>query len=99
MKLSEVAKKPTLIKMILDDEATVQEFGEPLEFYTWDRQPMDMFMKLSSVDSNNQKAIIEAVKDLVMDEEGNKVIDNDNVLPTTIMLRVMTKVVESLGKL
>ena len=99
MKLSEVAKKPTLIKMTLDDDETVREFGEPLEFYTWDRQPMDMFMKLSSVDADNQQAIIDAVKDLVMDENGKKILDGEDVLPTPVMLRVMTKVVESLGKL
>jgi len=99
MKLSEVAKKPTLIKMTLDDDETVREFGEPLEFYTWDRQPMDMFMKLSSVDADNQQAIIDAVKDLVMDENGKKILGGEDVLPTPVMLRVMTKVVESLGKL
>lgn len=99
MKLSEVAKKPTLIKMSLDDDETVKEFGEPLEFWTWDRQPMDVFMKLSSVDATNQQAIITAVKDLVMDEQGNKILNSDEVLPTPVMLRVMTKVVESLGKL
>lgn len=98
MKLAQIAKKPTLTVMTLDDEETVKEFGEPLEFYTWDRQPMDMFLRLSTVDPNNQSAIISAVKELVMDEKGNKVLDGDEVLPTHIMLRVMTKVVEGLGK-
>lgn len=98
MKLAQIAKKPQLTLMSLDDEETVKEFGEPLEFYTWDRQPMDMFLRLSTVDPNNQSAIISAVKELVMDDKGNKVLDGEEVLPTHIMLRVMTKVVEGLGK-
>jgi hypothetical protein len=98
MKLAQIAKKPQLALMSLDDEETVKEFGEPLEFYTWDRQPMDIFLKLSTVDPTNQGAIISAVKELVMDEKGNKILEGEDVLPTNVMLRVMTKVVEGLGK-
>lgn len=98
MKLAEIAKKPQLALMTLDDAETVKEFGEPLEFYTWDRQPMDIFLKLSTVDPGNQGAIISAVKELVMDEKGNKILEGEDVLPTNVMLRVMTKVVEGLGK-
>jgi hypothetical protein len=98
MKLAQIAKKPQLALMSLDDEETVKEFGEPLEFYTWDRQPMDIFLKLSTVDPSNQGAIISAVKELVMDDKGNKILEGEDVLPTNVMLRVMTKVVEGLGK-
>lgn len=98
MKLSQIAKKPQLTLISLDDEEIVKEFGEPLEFYTWDRQPMDVFLKLSTVDSNNQSAIISAVRDLVMDEKGNKILEGEDVLPTAVMLKVMSRVVEGLGK-
>ncbi|CAB4137120.1 hypothetical protein UFOVP322_13 [uncultured Caudovirales phage] len=98
MKLSQIAKKPQLIKVSIDDEDIVKEFGEPLEFYTWDRQPMDIFLKLSSVDTGNQSAIISSVRELVMDEQGKQILSGEEVLPTWILMRVMTKVVESLGK-
>ena len=98
MKLSELSKKPQLVVMALDDEETVKEYGEPIEFYTWDRQPMDLFMKMGSLDSQNQGAIIDVVKDLIMDEKGNKLIEGENTLPGKILMRVMTKVVEGLGK-
>lgn len=98
MKLSQIAKKPQLIKISIDDEDIVKEFGEPLEFWTWDRQPMDIFLKLSSVDTGNQSAIISSVRELVMDEEGKQILSGEEVLPTWILMRVMTKVVESLGK-
>lgn len=98
MKLSQIAKKPQLIKISIDDEDIVKEFGEALEFWTWDRQPMDIFLKLSSVDTGNQSAIISSVRELVMDEDGKQILSGDEVLPTWILMRVMTKVVESLGK-
>ena len=98
MKLSELAKKPQLIKMSIDDEDIVKEFGEAIEFYTWDRQPMDVFMKLANVNPDNAGSVIEAVKQLVLDETGQPIITADTMLPTKIMMRVLTRVVESLGK-
>ena len=62
MKLSQLAGKPQLIQIALDDEETVKEFGEALEFWTWDRQPMATFLKLASVDAGNPSSIIESVK-------------------------------------
>ena len=41
MKLSQLAAKPTLIKLELDDEDVVKEYGEPLEFWIHDRQPIE----------------------------------------------------------
>lgn len=98
MKLSELAKKPQLTKVIISDEDIVAEFGETIEFWTWDRQPMDTFLKLASLDQNNTAAVIEAVRGLVLDEAGNPVMTGENTLPTKILMRVITAVVESLGK-
>jgi len=98
MQLSKLAKKPELIKLTIDDEAIVAEYGEAVEFYTWDRQPMDLFLKLASIDQNNQADLFNAVKDLVLDETGKPVVNEELTLPTQLMLRVVTRVVEELGK-
>ena len=98
MKLSELAKKPQLVKVTIDDADIVADFGEPLEFWTWDRQPMDTFLKLASLDQNNTASVIEAVRGLVLDESATPVITGENTLPTKVMMRVITAVVESLGK-
>lgn len=98
MKLSELAKKPQLTKITIADEDIVAEFGESIEFWTWDRQPMDTFLKLASLDQNNTASVIETVRGLVLDENGQPVITGENSLPTKVMMRVITAVVESLGK-
>ena len=84
--------------MVLNDEATVKELGEELEFWTWDRQPLDKFMKLASTRQDQPEIIIEIVKDLILDEEGKVVIKDDVMLPTQILIRVIQKVTETLGK-
>jgi len=99
MKLSELAKKPQLIQVSIDDADIVADYGSAIEFWTWDRQPMDVFLKLASINGENQAAVMEAVKELVLNEDGTQVITNDVSLPTRVMMRVITKVVEGLGKL
>lgn len=98
MKLNQLAAKPKLIKIILDDEEIVKEFGESIEFHTFDRQPMENFLKLASIDSNNVSGLIDAIRTLVLDENGKQVLTNDIALPNKVMMKVVAKVVEGLGK-
>jgi hypothetical protein len=98
MKISQLAAKPQLIKMTLDDAETVAEYGEAVEFWTWDRQPMDVFMRLAAVDVANSATVIEAVKSLILDEDGRPVLTGEMTLPTRVMMQIITRIVESLGK-
>lgn len=98
IKINQIASKPQLVKVILNDAETVKTLGDELEFYTWDRQPLDKFMKLAKVQQDNPEEIIAIVKDLILDEEGNVVIKDDIMLPTPILVRIIQKVVEILGK-
>ncbi len=98
MKLTQLAAKPQLVKVELNDEDIVKEFGEPLEFWIWDRQPMDKFVKLAQVQADNFAELVKTVNEMVLDEEGNPVVQGDNVLPTHVMTKVIAKVVETLGK-
>ena len=98
MKLSQLAAKPKLIPFVLDDEATVKEFGEPVEFYSWDRQPLEIFMKLANSNQEDMTTMIDIVKTLILDEKGKEIIDKDNMLPSTLLVKVIAKVVETLGK-
>lgn len=98
MKLSELAKKPKLIEITISDADIVEEFGEPLTFWTWDRQPMDVFLKLAAIDQSNTASVIDAVRDLVLNEDGSRVLSGEESLPTKVLMRVIVTVVESLGK-
>ena len=98
MKLSQIAAKPQLIKFVLDDEDTVKEFGESLEFYSWDRQPLDIFMQLANAQRDNGGQLIDIVRKLILDEDGKEIISKDVMLPSNVMIRVIAKIVEQLGK-
>jgi hypothetical protein len=98
MKLSQLAREPQLIKVVIDDEEITQEYSEAIEFWTWDRQPMDTFMKMASVNPDDYSSIVSAVRGLVLDETGQPMLADKATLPTKVMLRVIAKVVEGLGK-
>ena len=98
MNLSQLTAKPVLVQIIIDDEDTIKEYGESVDFWTWDRQPMDVFMKLASATQTNVTGIIEIVKTLVLDEKGQEILKNDNMLPTSILMKAIGKVTDMLGK-
>lgn len=98
MKLSQIAKEPVLVELTLDDKDVVKEFGEPLVFYTWDRQPMDVFMRLANINDKNTGDLIEIVKTLILDDAGKPVLSDKNMLPTSVLMKAIQKVTEQLGK-
>jgi len=100
MKLSEITQKPQLIEVLLDDAEIVEEFGEELIFYTWDRQPLEIFMQLANltVDADNNNGIIDIVRKLILDDKGKEIITPNNVLPTKVLMKAIAKVTELLGK-
>lgn len=98
MKLSQICSEPQLVEVKLDDKDIVKQYGEPLVFYTYDRQPMDVFMRLANLDQKNTADLINVVKTLILDEEGKQVLTDKNMLPTSVLMKAIAKVVEQLGK-
>lgn len=98
MKLSQLTSKPQLIDIHIDDEDTIKEYGEAIEFWTWDRQPMDVFMKLANATGNDTSGIINIVKTLILDEKGKEILKDDAMLPTHVLMKAIAKVTELLGK-
>ena len=98
MKLSAIAAKPQLMKVTIDDQTTIDEFGEAVEFWTLDRQPLDVFMKLASANQSDTAAMIGIVKTMILDEDGKEVLSNENMLPSNLLIKVIEKIVATLGK-
>jgi len=98
MKLSQLAAKPQLVEVKIDDEDTIKEFGEPLEFYTWDRQPLDIFMKLASATQSDMASMFDVIRKLLLDEHGKEIIVEDKMLPSKVLINCVAKITEILGK-
>lgn len=97
MKLSALAKKPQLVEIKIDDEAIVEKYGEALEFHIYDRYEVDVYMRLVNLDEKDFVAMSKICKELVMDEDGNRMLTDDSILPSDISIKLVEIVIKHLG--
>lgn len=98
LKLTQLASKPQLIKITIDHKEIVDKYGDELEFHVLDRQPIDQFVKMATMGAENYGDMIRMVNEMILDEDGNKVIKEGEALPNDVMVAVIGQVVERLGK-
>ena len=98
MKLTELASKPKLVKVLIDDKEIVEKYGEEIEFFINDRLPIQEYTKLASIKTDDAVAMYNALRNLILDENGKPVMDDEKVLPVDVLNASVVKVTESLGK-
>ena len=100
MKLQEITSAPALIKITLDDDTIMEQYGEALEFYTWDRQPMEKYLTIVTREMtvDNMPELIDFCKTMILDESGEPVIKGSELLPSYVMSLAVNKVITNLGK-
>ncbi len=100
MNITQLATAPTLVKVTLDQTEITEKYGDSLEFYMYDRQPMDKFLKFAGKDIGPDQYgdLIDAMAPLILDEQGQTVVDGDKTLPWDVLSAAVTKVMERLGK-
>tara|TARA_Y100001973_G_C5018884_1_gene242143 strand:+ start:56 stop:352 length:297 start_codon:yes stop_codon:yes gene_type:complete len=98
MKLSELASKPQLQEILIEDKELVEKYGDKLSFYIQDRLPIETYTKLATVKTDDAGQMYNIVKDLILDEDGIPVMVDGNVLPIDVMTAAVEKVAQSLGK-
>jgi len=98
MKLAELAKEPKLINIKIDDSGIVEKYGEDVEFWVYDRVDMETFMALANLEGGqNIGKIVSVMKDLILDDKGNKIIADGRILPNDVMIKAVEKTVTALG--
>jgi hypothetical protein len=98
MKLTQLAAKPQLVEIKLEDPETIKEYGEPVSFYIYDRQPFDQYVKMASANVDDFGALIKIAKELILDENGQPILADGMTLPPKILTLVIGQVVQTLGK-
>ncbi len=97
MDLRAAALKPKLQKITLDSEYVTAEYGEPLEFYMWDRQSMPVYIQLSTISNDDTAGMIQAIRELVLNSAGELMLSGDEELPPQVMIDMINAVVTHLG--
>jgi len=98
MLLTKLASKPQLVKVTLDSPEIVASYGESLDFFMYDRQDLDGFVRLASLDVKQFDQLAALMNNMILDQEGKAVVSDGLALPADVMMAAIQKVVEILGK-
>ena len=98
MKLKDLSTKPQLVRIALNDEATLQEFGEELEFWVYDKQPLTKYVKFMRGEQTDAAELVDFCSEMILDELGQPILTEGRVLPTRLMVKAINEVVKKLGE-
>jgi len=99
MDIKDLAKKPELVKIVLDNEEIVKNYGEAVTFYMKDQVDLNTYFDFfRSQGEKDGDKLTEILRKLVLNEQGQTVLGPDDQLPIDITVELLVKVNECLGK-
>lgn len=98
MKLKALASKPVLLHIVLDDEKIIELYDEPIEFWMWDRQDIDVYLKIAQT-KEDYNELLRLVKALILDDTGAPMLKENEILPMEVVTPLVAAVVKNLGNL
>jgi hypothetical protein len=99
MDIRQLAKKPELIEVVLDDQAIIDEYGESITF--WMKDFVDINTYFDFFKSQSDKTGDELGKllaRLILNKDGEPVLGEGETFPIDITVAALTKINERLGK-
>jgi hypothetical protein len=99
MDISQLARKPQLIKLELTDADFIETYGEPITFYIRDHIDLSTYFDFYKVQQTKEDDLLQQIfRKLILKEDGTPSIPEDSVLPVNISLAILLKINEHLGK-
>lgn len=99
MDIKQLAKKPELVEVVLDDEAIVKEYGEPITFWMKDFVDINTYFEFFKSQSAKEGQEINALmRKIILNKDGQPALGEDEALPIDISIAALTKINDTLGK-
>mgnify|MGYP003348340938 CR=1 FL=1 len=96
--ISEFARKPQLVKIVLDGDDIKEEFGDTVTFYMKDFVDINTYFEFFRSQSDDNGKLSEILQKIILNEEGNPVLKEGDQLPVNLAVSALTKINETLGK-
>jgi hypothetical protein len=99
MNIGNFAKKPELIKIEINDPDITANYNGEVSFWLYDSVDINTYFNFfkSQADQDGSQ-LNELLRNLILDEQGNKAILEGNVLPVDLAIAAITAINERLGK-
>lgn len=99
MDISKFAKKPELMKIEIDDEGIVKEYGDSVTFYIYDNVDIGTYFDFYKVQQEQDGDKLQALmRKIILKEDGKPALAADEMLPMDLTLAALVKINENLGK-
>lgn len=99
MDIKQLARKPQLIEIVLDDAELVAEYGEPIRFWMMDYVDISTYFDFfRSQGEGNGEQLNQLLRSIILNAEGQPVLEADEALPINISVAALSKINETLGK-
>ena len=99
MDISQLAKKPELVKLVLDDQELVNTYGEEITFFMLDVIDINTYFDFyKNQNEQDGERLMHVLRKIILNEQGNPAIAEDSILPVDITLNVLMKISDHLGK-
>jgi hypothetical protein len=97
--LSEFAKTPELLEIVLDHEQIIAEYGEAITFYMHDYVDITTYFDFFRGQSEGGEAFADALRKIILNKDGLPILAPGQTLPVTLSIAVLSKINDNLGKL
>jgi hypothetical protein len=99
MNIKKFASTPKLIEIVLDDESLIENYGEPITFYTYDVVTMSTYFDFFNARNEGKfDNLGSMMKEMILDKSGKRVLEESEDLPIDIAAAAINKIGEILGK-
>ena len=96
--LDQIAKKPQLIAIELDDENTINEFGDTVVFWIPEFIDIKTYFRYFQSLNEEKENIGELLQMLVLNQQGQPILTDGNNIPAGLAISAIAKINEHLGK-
>lgn len=99
MDISKFAKKPTLTKIVIDDDEIIQAYGEAIEFHMLDQMSISTYFDFYRLQQEQDSdKLNDLLRKIVLKEDGTPALSLEEILPVDLTLNLLVKINEFLGK-
>lgn len=99
MNIQQFAKKPELIKIVIDQQELIDAYGSEINFWIFDSIDINTYFDFfkSQTDSDGEK-LNDLMRKLIRNEQGEICIPEGHILPVDLAIASLTAINETLGK-
>lgn len=99
MDITQLAAKPKLEELTIDDKDIIDRYGEPITFWIMDQMDVATYFNFYKLQQSEDSTLLnDLLRKLILNSEGKACLKKDEVFPVDITLSILVKINEFLGK-